>query len=407
MRALPGLRAAVAFSSIAGRFGNAGQSDYAAANDLLCKLAAHLGQARPGVRGIALDWTGWGGIGMATRGSIPKILEAAGIDLLPPELGIPVTRRELEAATTGEVLVAGRLGAMTAPLHPEGGLGELWTALGRARIDAEGLELRLRLQAEAPFLDHHRIEGTPVLPGVMGVEAFVEAATLAAPGWRAIAVEELSFGAPLKLYRDEEREASVRLRVRPEGEELIAACVLTSSRGTAVGEQRVEHFRGRVRLARTAPTPTRVELPEPGPTLGPEAIYAVYFHGPAFRVIEAAGPAGDGVLARMPASLPPSMPEPSRAGPRQLEAVFQAAGLGAIGREGRMGLPTSVRRIRLVDPAPDAEGGLLVLARPGAAGWDAVVADAEGRVRMEVEGYATVDLGPVEPAKLAPFARFG
>ena len=32
------LGATVAFSSIAGRFGNAGQTDYSAANDLLCKI---------------------------------------------------------------------------------------------------------------------------------------------------------------------------------------------------------------------------------------------------------------------------------------------------------------------------------------------------------------------------------
>ena len=36
------LGAAVVFSSIAGRFGNAGQTDYSAANDLLCKSVSHL-----------------------------------------------------------------------------------------------------------------------------------------------------------------------------------------------------------------------------------------------------------------------------------------------------------------------------------------------------------------------------
>ena len=88
-------RAAVVFSSIAGRFGNAGQTDYAAANDLLCKAISQL--RAEGVHGIAIDWTAWAQIGMASRGSIPKVMEAAGIDMLPPEHGIAVVRRELTA----------------------------------------------------------------------------------------------------------------------------------------------------------------------------------------------------------------------------------------------------------------------------------------------------------------------
>ena len=89
------LGATVAFSSIAGRFGNAGQTDYSAANDLLCKITSSFRTTRPATRGIVIDWTAWGGIGMATRGSIPKMMELAGIDMLPPEAGIPLIRREL------------------------------------------------------------------------------------------------------------------------------------------------------------------------------------------------------------------------------------------------------------------------------------------------------------------------
>ncbi|HBL27902.1 MAG TPA: hypothetical protein DD490_13770, partial [Acidobacteria bacterium] len=57
------LGAAVVFSSIAGRFGNDGQTDYSAANDLLCKQVSAFRHSRPGTLGIALDWTAWGGIG--------------------------------------------------------------------------------------------------------------------------------------------------------------------------------------------------------------------------------------------------------------------------------------------------------------------------------------------------------
>ncbi len=117
------LGATVAFSSIAGRFGNAGQTDYSAANDLLCKYTSSFRSTRPLTRGIVIDWTAWGGIGMATRGSIPKMMELAGIDMLPPEAGVPLIRRELTAGgTRGEVVVAGRMGAMLNEWDATGGL---------------------------------------------------------------------------------------------------------------------------------------------------------------------------------------------------------------------------------------------------------------------------------------------
>ena len=115
--------ATVAFSSVAGRFGNVGQTDYSAANDLLCKLTSNLRRTRPDVRGIVIDWTAWGGIGMATRGSIPTVMAAAGIDMLPADAGIATIRRELTAGgTRGEIVVAGRLGMMGAEFDETGGL---------------------------------------------------------------------------------------------------------------------------------------------------------------------------------------------------------------------------------------------------------------------------------------------
>jgi NAD(P)-dependent dehydrogenase (short-subunit alcohol dehydrogenase family) len=45
--------ATVAFSSIAGRFGNPGQTDYSSANDLLCKITSSFRTTRPATRGIA------------------------------------------------------------------------------------------------------------------------------------------------------------------------------------------------------------------------------------------------------------------------------------------------------------------------------------------------------------------
>ena len=117
------LGATVVFSSIAGRFGNPGQTDYASANDLLCKITSSFRTTRPATRGIAIDWTAWGGIGMATRGSIPKVMEMAGIDMLPPEAGVPLIRRELTAGgTRGEIVIGQRLGALLKEWDASGGL---------------------------------------------------------------------------------------------------------------------------------------------------------------------------------------------------------------------------------------------------------------------------------------------
>ena len=72
---------------------------------------------------MAVDWTAWGGIGMATRGSIPKIMAAAGVDMLPPEAGVAWIRRELATGMPdGEVVVAGALGALAAEFQETGGI---------------------------------------------------------------------------------------------------------------------------------------------------------------------------------------------------------------------------------------------------------------------------------------------
>src|SRR5262249_59915728 len=105
------------------RFGNRGQTDYSAANDLLCKWTAKLRMTRPATRAIAIDWTAWADIGMASRGSIPTVMAEAGIDMLSPAAGIPVVRRELTAGgTRGEVVIADRLGVFLDELDPTRGL---------------------------------------------------------------------------------------------------------------------------------------------------------------------------------------------------------------------------------------------------------------------------------------------
>ncbi|HZC25284.1 MAG TPA: SDR family oxidoreductase, partial [Candidatus Binatia bacterium] len=238
------LGATVAFSSIAGRFGNAGQTDYSSANDLLCKITSSFRTTRPATRGIVIDWTAWGGIGMATRGSIPKMMELAGIDMLPPEAGIPLIRRELTSGSTrGEIVIGQRLGILQNEWDATGGLDPVAAEAAAGppagpmtgRIVSLGLSDGYTIETtldpnEQPFLFDHQIEGTPVLPGVMGIEAFAEAALCLLPEWHVEAIEDVNFLAPFKFYRNEPRAMRIEARIHPVGNRMLAECRLIGHR---------------------------------------------------------------------------------------------------------------------------------------------------------------------------------
>ena len=365
------LGATVAFSSIAGRFGNAGQTDYSAANDLLCKITSSFRMTRPATRGIVIDWTAWGGIGMATRGSIPKMMELAGIDMLPPEAGIPLIRRELTAGgTRGEIVIGQRLGVLlnewdasggreTSPskgskVLPSQGSGPMLGKIASANIGS-GLAIETTLDpAIQPFLHDHQIDGTPVLPGVMGIEAFAEAALCLLPGWRVAALEDVNFLAPFKFYRNEPRTLTVETVVYPQRDSstLVADCRLIGSRSlpNQTEPQLTTHFTGRVRLTKETPdavTVPALNLPA-GHIIEATDIYRLYFHGPAYQVIERAWWDGRRMIGLMARDLPPNhLPSemPTEISPRLIELCFQTAGLWEMGIQGRMGLPQHIDRI--------------------------------------------------------------
>ena len=299
------LKATVAFSSVAGRFGNFGQTDYSAANDLLCKITSSFRSTRPATRGIAIDWTAWGGIGMATRGSIPKMMEQAGIDMLPPEAGIPLIRRELTAGgTRGEIVIGKRLGVLLQEWDATGGLDATTAPRKLAasgpmigKVASFGLYSGLTIEsipdpAIQPFLHDHQIDGTPVLPGVMGVEAFAEAAQCLLRGWHVEAVEEVNFLAPFKFYRSEPRPVTVEAQIHPQGDVVVAGCRLIGRRTlpNQPEPQVTTHFTARVRLTKEPPKP--VKVPPLGTPVGhivdAAEIYGLYFHGPAYQVLERA-----------------------------------------------------------------------------------------------------------------------
>jgi acyl transferase domain-containing protein/acyl carrier protein len=400
------LGAVVAFSSVAGRFGNAGQTDYSAANDLLCKIVSSFRTTRPETRAIAIDWTAWAGIGMASRGSIPKMMEMAGIEMLPAQAGIPWIRRELtQGGRSGEVVVAGRLGVLAKEWDEDGGLNGsaqmIGPMVGRLTMDQTGrVAIETTLDpARQPFLYDHRIQETPVLPGVMGLEAFAEAAAGMMPGWRVASIEEVSFLAPFKFYHNAPRPLTLEAAFRRAGEQVIVDCRLLGRRTlpNLPEPQTTIHFTGRVRMARAplaAPEPVKWRKPD-YPLIEAAGIYRLYFHGPAYQVIAHAWCAPEQVVAEMSQALPANhhpAEQPLAASPRAIELCFQAAGLWEMATQHRMGLPWQIGEARFYRAPETASGPLFAVVTPNrtADAFDAEVIDSAGNRYFEMKNYRTV-----------------
>ncbi len=408
------VKAIVGFSSVAGRFGNAGQADYSSGNDFMCKTLSWWAASRPGSLGIALDWTAWGGIGMATRGSIPEIMKRAGIDMLSPAEGLPVIRHALQAGFSGEAVVGHKLGILMEPFDKDGGIDPNGSLLARAREKAlplpfdnvsfdlhQGMTAEIRLDPKVePFLYDHAIDGIPVLPGVMGLETFAEAAWLLTPSLRVAALENVRFLAAMKYYRHEPRSVIVRARPLLGADGRVRVHMTLSSIQVVVGREPEEklHFVGVVVLEQGQGQSARTAVDGAGPVggIGHDDIYRVYFHGPAYRVLEMVNRLSSGqVVGTMRTPLPADTTNPnstSMVGPRMVELCFQTAGVWEIGQTGQMGLPSVVERVTVFDPAPNGKPVVAELQphpSQDALSFDMRVRDDDGKVYLTVEGYRT------------------
>jgi hypothetical protein len=349
---------------------------------------------------------------MAARGSIPKMMELAGIDMLPPDAGIPWIRRELTAgARCGEVVAGNRLGVLLSEWDAAGGLDTValqQNTAGPMTGEATGMGVHRGLTIETtldpgvqPFLYDHQIDGTPVMPGVMGIEAFAEAALRVLPGWHVDAVEDVNFLVPFKFYKSEPRTVTIETQFHPEGDAVVADCRLTGRRTlpNQAEPQVTTHFTARVRLTQHAPVALDVQpppaLPPDGSAVEAAGIYRLYFHGPAYQVVERAWRDDDRIVGQLAGTLPANHhpPEsPLTMAPRWIELCFQTAGLWEIGVSGRMGLPQHLDRVTVWDTPAAGEGLLYAVVTPSPDGrsFDADVVDSAGRCCARVSGYRTV-----------------
>jgi len=434
------LQAVQVFTSVAGRFGNPGQADYAAANDTLCRWMFALQKQYPGTQFQALDWSAWAEVGMATRGFVPAVMERAGIDMMPTDVAAPQVAGELIFGGPGEVVLAGRLGLLDDHLATTGEIDldqvsesiqmpgskfHLFDSVVASNL-ADGVTLAGTLDpSREGFLQDHALRGIAVMPGVMGIEGFVTAAefvisNLLSEGgaYRAYQVTDVHFKQPLKFYRDEPRKLLWKVQVTRAHDILTAHVRMQSVLDTRLGETKVlEHFSGKVHLApiEKSLTPSHeFKIPALNGRAEVDAkdIYQLYFHGPAFQVLQGVQQDGEFVLGRCQFGPLEEVDRLLNAAsqPLLVESCFQTAGVWEIGHDGRFSLPRSIGKLSLYPISMNGHA-VYTCVRPrntnnGQVTFDAWVVDDQGQIYMEMHDYQTSPLmADLEELSVKPFRR--
>jgi NAD(P)-dependent dehydrogenase (short-subunit alcohol dehydrogenase family) len=193
------LRFLAFFGSASAPFGNRGQSDYAAANDVLNKLAARLDREWP-ARVVTLSWGPWLKTGMVGP-ELQKEFARRGIELISIPAGCRLFDQELRHGGEPEVILAG--GAWSAPQPevkeskpaPARSAAAGHPLLHRATVSASGGHLveatRTFDVADDPYLLDHRMDGQPVVPMAVALELMAELAQRGWPDLQVIGVREL------------------------------------------------------------------------------------------------------------------------------------------------------------------------------------------------------------------------
>ncbi|MEA3307473.1 MAG: SDR family NAD(P)-dependent oxidoreductase, partial [Elusimicrobiota bacterium] len=399
----------VMISSIAGKFGNLGQSDYAAASDYISKLAISL--QNKGARAFAVDMTAYANIGMAIRPGVEAFLKSQKVDFIYPNEGMLTIADELIYGKEPEIVLSASLGKMDWDTQLEladgmefsgdSGSESNFHFIKNAKKTAGGAQGAKEFNiADDPYLLDHAINGTPLVPGVMGIETFAQTAAFTL-GKNPKALKDIRFQLPIKLLKN--KPARIKITAEKEGEEIGMKMEsdFINSKGVKLGKTRT-HFKGKFSETFNSKWDSIEKPAIPNKNkykINSEDIYKVYFHGPSFQVL-------DGIISLEKDKVlgvfkTPKMPlwqtkhEKLLAHPMAIEAAFQTCGYRDIHFESKMALPDSVDEIIIHDNERTTDK-LYVYSvykgvnSEGKSAYDAFVFDEKGNIRLEVINYVAI-----------------
>lgn len=298
------------FSSVSARYGNRGQCDYAAANEVLNKLAVWL-NARWQARVTSLNWGPWESSGGMVSAELAKRFAEAGVHVIDRPAGRAACVDELLFGdkTDVEVVFGGPLdGVIEAGASSvdtaNSGQAEAMPLLGtQSEMIANGSGHAVVNRVFGPrhdvYLWDHQLEGVPVMPMAMMMEFLSEVGASVRPDLEVARVRDLRVlrGITFDSGPSVVRVETTGVADTPNGCEvkLRAGCV--SDKPDLRYMATVELVHGND----SSPRPGKLVLehPKPLPISLDEAYATWLFHGRLFAGIERVEAVGDNGLHAM------------------------------------------------------------------------------------------------------------
>ncbi|MFI6954370.1 SDR family NAD(P)-dependent oxidoreductase [Nocardia sp. NPDC050408] len=355
LAALGELRHLVLFTSVAGLFGNAGQADYATANEALSRFAVSYRRRHPDCHVTAIDWGAWDG-GMVTP-ELREHFHARGIALLDPQTGATAFTEQFTADRRDDAVV------LIGPAESLTGDTTVHPPAAKARRIITGL-------TDDPIIQAHRIGEHIVLPATFGIGAMVNLAERSLPGRTVIGARDFQvlkgivFDHPM-----DELELELELELVPaesvDGVVLVEATVRS---GDAL------HFRATLLLAAEPDQPPTKAIPTG--SVSDANIYrdAIQFHAPALQGLRTVLAASDEAIVFHCALPAASVADGAYGGrlhdPVLADLILQGPPVLGYRLLGAACLPLGVGRVDYYRQLPTDEPFLLTVDNPRTSSFD-------------------------------------